>query len=132
MQLNLKPRDWLMMRDHVQVHAPLEACGLLAGKNDSVEKVLLINNEAQSPIRFRMNPKEQLNAFAWIESNGLDLVGIFHSHPSGPETLSPTDIAESAYGVAQIVWSRTNGEWNARGFWVENKQMDEIILNVIE
>ncbi|MGA7192485.1 MAG: M67 family metallopeptidase [Anaerolineales bacterium] len=132
MELNLKRKDWEIMRDHVQAQAPLEACGLLAGKNNWVEKVLLIGNQAKSRLRFRMNPEEQLEAFKWIDSNGLDLIGIFHSHPAGPETVSATDIEEAAYPVIQIIWSRLKGDWIAHGFWIENKQATEVTLKIID
>ncbi len=87
-------------------HVPLEACGLLAGRNGSVKKVLPVRNQAQSPVRFVMDPYEQLQAFEWIDSQELELVGIFHSHPAGPETVSATDIREAAYEVVHLVWSR--------------------------
>ena len=132
MELNLKRKDWNIMRAHVQAQSPLEACGLLAGKNNWVEKVLLIENQAGSRVRFRMNPKEQLDAFHWIESNQLDLIGIFHSHPAGPETVSAADLEEAAYAVPQIVWSRLNGKWIARGFWIEDKQVSEVAIKVID
>ena len=93
---------------------------MLAGKNDRVEKVILVRNQAQSPVRFVMDPYEQLQAFDWIESNGLDLLGIFHSHPAGPETASATDIAEAAYEVVHLIWSRKQDRWQVRGFWIEN------------
>jgi len=132
MELNLKRHDWNMMRTHVQAHAPLEACGLLAGKDNWVEKVLLIENQSKSRTRFRMNSKEQLKAFDWIESNGLDLIGIFHSHPAGPDAVSATDIEEAAYAVTQVVWSRVHGDWVARGFWIEDKQVTEVRLKVMD
>ena len=118
-QLVLESNHMDEMIQHVREQAPLEACGLLAGKNDRVEKVLLVRNQAQSPVRFVMDPYQQLEAFEWIESHGLDLLGIFHSHPAGPETPSATDIAEAAYEVVHLIWSRPNGQWEARGFWLE-------------
>lgn len=125
-------KHWHEMLDHVQQHAPLEACGLLAGKNDRVEKVILVRNQAQSPARFVMDPYEQLKAFDWIDSNGLDLLGIFHSHPAGPETVSVTDIEEAAYEVVQLIWSWTPGGWQARGFWIENASTREVPLQIVE
>lgn len=119
------------MRQHVEVHAPLEACGLLAGKQDSVETVLKVRNAEQSPVRFRMDAQEQYNAFEWMDANGLELLGIFHSHPSGPETVSPTDIAEAAYEVVHIIWSRTKQNWKARGFWIERGQVSEVTLQIL-
>jgi proteasome lid subunit RPN8/RPN11 len=131
MQLKLTPEHFDIMRAHVESQAPLESCGLLAGLNDTVEKVLLVRNQAQSPVRFRMDPVEQLRAFDWMESNGLDLLGIFHSHPAGPETMSATDVAEAAYPAAQLIWSRLNGIWRVRGFRIENLRVREIKLQLI-
>lgn len=127
-QLVIQASHWQEMLQHVQQNAPLEACGLLAGKNDTVQKVLLIRNQAQSPVRFVMDPYEQLDAFEWIDSHALDLLGIFHSHPAGPETVSVTDIAEAAYEAVNVIWSRTNGEWKARGFWIEDGQVINVPL----
>lgn len=119
------------MLDHVERQAPLEACGLLAGKADQVENVIFVRNQAQSPVRFVMDPYEQLRAFDWIDSQGLDLLAIFHSHPGGPEIASQTDIAEAAYEVVHIIWSRTQGDWQARGFWIENGKATEVSLQIM-
>jgi proteasome lid subunit RPN8/RPN11 len=117
---------------YVDQRAPLEACGLLAGKAARVEKMIGVTNQAQSPVRFVMNPYEQLHAFDWIESNNLDLLGIFHSHPAGPETASPTDIAEAAYAVVHVILSRKANQWQARGFWIENGLAREVTLEITE
>jgi proteasome lid subunit RPN8/RPN11 len=118
---------------HVDSQAPLEACGLLVGLNSKVETVLTVTNQAQSEVRYVMDPIEQLNAFEWIESNGLNLLGIFHSHPTGPETVSPTDIAASAYEVVYVILARMNDtqSWRARGFWIKDGTYNEVTLQVI-
>jgi proteasome lid subunit RPN8/RPN11 len=132
LQLVITKKQWQEMREHVAIHAPLEACGLLAGKNDRVEKVLMVRNQAQSPVRFVMEPYDQLKAFDWIESNGLDLLGIFHSHPAGPETVSVTDIAEAAYDVVHLIWSPNGKKWKLRAFWIENGTAEEVPLFIRE
>ena len=119
------------MRRHVHAAAPLEACGLLAGRRARVEAVLALRNQAQSPVRFLLDPQEQLHAFDWIESQGMDLLGIFHSHPAGPESASATDIAEAAYPVVHVIWSRPQGEWRPRGFWIEGQQAIEVALQIV-
>ena len=128
----LSRQQWHDMRDHVARHAPLEACGLLAGKNDRVKEVIFVRNQAQSPERFVMEPYEQLKALDWIESNGLNLLGIFHSHPTGPETPSTTDIAEAAYEVVHLIWSLQGETWKLRGFWIENGKVFEVSLLIEE
>ena len=120
------------MLEYVEQNAPLESCGLLAGKNEQVEKVIFVHNQAQSPARFVMDPYDQLKAFDWIESNHLDLLGIFHSHPAGPETASVTDISEAAYEVVHLIWSRNQNHWKVRGFWIENGGTTEVSLQIVE
>lgn len=131
-RLTLSREQVQEITEYVERHAPLEACGLLAGRNDRVEKVLFVQNQAQSPVRFVMDPYEQLQAFEQIDADGLDLLGIFHSHPAGPETASPTDIAEAAYAVVHVVCSRRDGEWSLRGFWIEDGASTEVPLQVAE
>jgi proteasome lid subunit RPN8/RPN11 len=131
-KLILHKDHWQEMLEHVDGQAPLEACGLLAGRNGEVEKVLLVPNQAQSPVRFVMEPYEQLEAFNWIDSHELELLGIFHSHPAGPETVSVTDIEEAAYEVVYMIWSRNQGNWQARGFWIENGSVSDVTLQISE
>ena len=116
--------------EYVDKHAPSEACGLLTGRNTKVEKIFFIQNQAQSPVRYVMEPVEQLQAFEWIESNQMDLLAIFHSHPNGPEIVSPTDIAEAAYDVIQMVLSRNNEQWKVRTFWIEDNKFEEVKILV--
>ena len=131
--LVLKQAHLDSMTRHVAERAPLEACGLLAGREGRVESVIEMENADQSHAHFRMDALAQLRAFEWIEARGLDLVGIFHSHPAGPEAVSPTDIAEAAYAVVHIVLSRPHGEqseWQARGFLIESGRAVEAPLIV--
>jgi len=119
------------MIHHVEAESPLEACGLLGGKDARVESVHFVRNQAQSPVRFVMDAKEQLDAFEWIESQDQELLAIFHSHPAGPETVSVTDIAEAAYPVIHIILARAEGKWRPRGFWIENGQAREVTLQIV-
>jgi proteasome lid subunit RPN8/RPN11 len=129
--LSLSTEQLQQMITHVNSQVPFEACGLLAGNNSKVKTVLEVTNQAQSAVQFVMDPIEQLNAFEWIESNGQELIGIFHSHPTGPETVSPTDIAQAAYAVVHVILARRDdGSWHARGFWIKDGAYDEVALQV--
>jgi proteasome lid subunit RPN8/RPN11 len=128
--LTLSKEQVQAMIAYVDTHAPLESCGLLAGRNSKVEKIFFVQNQAHSAVRYVMDPIEQLHAFEWIDSNEMDLLGIFHSHPTGPETVSPTDIAEAAYAVTYIILSRVDDAWRARGFWIEHGGFHEVTLQV--
>jgi proteasome lid subunit RPN8/RPN11 len=119
-----------VMIEHVNGEAPFEACGLLAGVDSTVQKIFLVQNQTHSAVRYVMNPIEQLDAFAWIDSHQMELLGIFHSHPAGPETVSPTDMTEAAYEVVQIILSRTDKRWQARGFWIKDNDYKEVQLQI--
>jgi proteasome lid subunit RPN8/RPN11 len=128
--LILTPSQMDAMRRYVVAQAPLEACGVLAGKERLVEAILPVRNAAASPVRYQMDPKAQLRAFAQIEDAGQELLAIFHSHPKGSSVPSPTDIKEAAYAVVYVIWSPVGRRWRARGFWIEAGQAAEVALNV--
>ncbi len=112
------------MRAEVESRAPEEACGLLAGNQSLVRKIFLIENVLHSPARFRMDPMQQWQAFQQIEQNGWELIGIFHSHPQGPESPSENDLAEAYYPEAiHLIWSKMEGEWRCLGFRLLDKQI---------
>jgi proteasome lid subunit RPN8/RPN11 len=117
---------WQGMQRHVRSRSPLEACGLLAGKNSRAEARLGIPNEERSARHFRMEPRAMWRAFQRIEAAGMELVGIYHSHPGGPDHPSAADIAENMYPVAQVIWSRGSGRWHASAYRIEGGRAIEI------
>lgn len=119
------------MRAQVDPLAPLEACGLLAGREGRVQALLPVPNKAASSTRFLMDPIEQLRAFDWIESHGMELLAIYHSHPAGPAEPSATDIEEAAYEVVHLIWSRPDGTWSPRLFRIEGGRAREVSLQVV-
>jgi len=114
---------------------PEEACGLLAGtiNRDSYKTVCVIptTNILHSPVGYRLDPQEQLDAFNQMEGRGWELVGIYHSHPKGPEEPSPTDITEAYYPEAvYLIWCGRTGDWTCRGFLIQKEMVQEISVMV--
>ena len=123
---------WNTMLEHVRRCAPEEACGLLGGKGDKVIWVYPISNIARSPERFRMDPLQQVEALMQIDEGG-ELVGIYHSHPSGPTTPSELDIKEAAYPeAAYLVWAKQDEEWQCRAFFMLPEGPREIQIHLEE
>lgn len=119
------------MRAYIDSHAPLEACGLLAGREGRVQAVLPVSNQARSSTRFVMDPVEQLRAFDWIEAHGMELLAIFHSHPAGPQGPSATDIQEAAYEVVHLIWSRPDGTWVPHLYRIAGRGAREVSLQIV-
>ena len=95
-KLFIPKKIWQSMQEHAAQNAPLEACGLVSGRIEKgsyqAADVIPTTNILNSPIRYQIDPHEQLNAFYEMEASGLELVAIYHSHPHGPEVPSHTDI----------------------------------------
>ena len=81
------------VRSHARACAPLEACGLLAGVGQRIEMAYCLDNVDLSPVRFTVDPYGHIGALRHAESNGWEIIGVFHSHPNGPARPSRSDIA---------------------------------------
>jgi [CysO sulfur-carrier protein]-S-L-cysteine hydrolase len=116
----------------VQAEYPYEACGILAGSANRVRHVYAIDNVLRSPVAYEMDPKQQLAAMLDLEKNGWEMLAIFHSHPTGPERPSPTDVAQAYYpeSVYLIVSLEVRENPVVRGFRIENGRYHEVTLNV--
>ena len=120
------------MIEHAQNALPNEACGLLGGSAGSVEAVYPGVNIEHSPVRYRMDPQEQLRAMDAIDLSGGYTIGIFHSHPTGLPIPSATDIAQAQYPetVYIILARHRSGEWQMRGYNLENGLVQKVPLQV--
>lgn len=118
------------MLRHVRSVLPEEACGFLAGIGSSVSAAIPVTNHLHSPVRFIMEPMEQLKAMQWIEQNALEILAIYHSHPSGPAVPSATDLAEHAFPDAFcVVCSPSGSRWHVRCFKMERSLFEELSIN---
>jgi [CysO sulfur-carrier protein]-S-L-cysteine hydrolase len=130
-KIYIKIQDWHKMICDINTRSAEEACGLLLGETNhnhyQAIEVRPTKNVLHSSVRYRMDPKEQLNAFNYMDEKGLDLVAIYHSHPDGPATPSKTDIEEAFYPeVVYLIWSRSSGEWQCRAFLIQEGSTREI------
>jgi proteasome lid subunit RPN8/RPN11 len=117
---------------HLQAEYPLEACGILAGKAGKILRVYAIENKLRSPTAYEMEPQQQLAAMLEIEDKGWEMTAVYHSHPQGPETPSPTDVAQAYYpDVVQLIVSlRQRSQPVVRGFMIGNGRVTEVKIVV--
>lgn len=81
---------------HARDDAPLECCGLLIGAGDHVVQASRAINLDRSPRRYTLDPRTYLQVSREARTQGLDVVGAYHSHPKSPPIPSETDLAEGA------------------------------------
>jgi proteasome lid subunit RPN8/RPN11 len=67
---------------------PFESCALLMGEdlhaNRNILEMFVLTNHDRSAISFSVDPDDLFCAYEHARKIGLDIVGIFHSHPSMP------------------------------------------------
>ncbi len=121
------------MISHARGEAPREACGLLAGRNGRVLRIYRIRNADRSTTSYRLDPDQQFRAFKDIENRGLELLGIYHSHPSSPATPSAKDTEQAYYPeAAYILISLADpAEAQVRAFRIHPEGVTEEDLAVI-
>jgi proteasome lid subunit RPN8/RPN11 len=115
---------------------PHEACGLLAGKADSVLEVLPLANVEHNPVGcgWRADSREQLRAFERIEDQGWELLAIYHSHPRSVAMPSERDIEYALYPDARyVIVSLVDAASPAvASFRIANGQASEEPLTVLD
>lgn len=97
--------------DHATESGKLECCGLIAGRKGVPTRTIRCANVASTPaVRYRIDPREQLEAFRSMDALGEELIGIYHSHPASAAFPSPTDRAEAYYPDATYVLVSLRGD----------------------
>jgi proteasome lid subunit RPN8/RPN11 len=81
---------------------PLEICGLLAGRRDGTDTEVIeafpVESDDKSPLTYTLNAGEYFRATRAIERKGLEVVGIYHTHPATVAYPSKTDVARAHWG----------------------------------
>jgi [CysO sulfur-carrier protein]-S-L-cysteine hydrolase len=130
--IQISPGLYYRMRSHVIACLPEEACGLLAAAPTGiVRRHFPVENILHNQNRFQLKPEGQLKAFLWMEKYEITQVIIYHSHPTGPDHLSVSDIAESYYPDAiYLLWFRDQNKWRLRGFKILNSTQYQIKIEM--
>jgi proteasome lid subunit RPN8/RPN11 len=128
-QLLIAPQLVSEMILYAEADYPNETCGLVGGIGETVMLVIQGKNTYQSPIRFRMDPIDQFNAIQNIEFHNYTILGVYHSHPTGPPFPSETDLAEHFDPAAAcIILTKFSGNWQVKAFIIENRTWEELPL----
>ena len=104
------------MRAHGEQDYPYECCGLMLGQFETERKRVVeayaISNareEAAKRNRFLIRPEELMRGESYARSQGLDVVGFYHSHPDDVAVPSQYDLEHAWPTYSYIVVSVENG-----------------------
>lgn len=85
--------------DHCNTARPLEGCGLLLGQrvagSATIMEAIATANTRASPQHYEIAPEDVLAADRRARAAGWQLLGAWHSHPTGSAVPSSTDRGEA-------------------------------------
>jgi len=120
------------LEDRASRGYPHEVCGLMIGNQTSSETFVTRVTEARNlrtdrlGDRYTLDPQDFLIADADARRNGLDVVGIWHTHPDHPPKPSQTDLEAAWEGYSYVILSvRGTGVAGIRSWRVDGPQFRE-------
>lgn len=121
--LHLTARTWLEILAEAWRVYPLEACGLLIGQpgGDRAERFVPIANAERSSRVYTLESREYLRAARGADDEGLDIIGVVHSHTHTVAYPSPTDVERAQ--VPTWHWAIVSLGWGLpelRSFLIEH------------
>ena len=129
MQLMIRQDDLKVIIKAAE-ESEVEMCGFLFGMREGdtfrVEGVRFVTNRLNSPMEFEMEPLEMAEAIDEAEKKGLDVVGIFHSHPQCPPRPSRRDL--EGMKVWQVVWLIVDGRGRYGAYVLKNGKVEEVTV----
>jgi len=106
---------------------PYEICVMMFGKSGNPSVVSDVFecgnlNKLKPETRYDMDPKDYLKGEALARKKGLDVLGIFHSHPDHPDKASETDRQAAWPGFSYVILSIQKGKYASMRSWVLDEQ----------
>jgi proteasome lid subunit RPN8/RPN11 len=116
--IEIEKAAWETMVRHAQQTFPNECCGAMLGTADGDHKkvtmaVPLENSfEGAQAARYEIKPEDLIAADREARARGMDLVGIFHSHPDCDAYFSEADLKNSCPWYSFVILSVKNGQFD--------------------
>ncbi len=124
--IRIEQEAWQAMLAHARRVYPEECCGALLGlREEGLKRVLralpLENAHPGSRrSRYQVRPEELLEAERQARREGVELIGIYHSHPDCPAYFSRTDLENACPWYSFLVVSICRGRFEGAGSWTVN------------
>ena len=118
----------------VRLNPEIECCGLLGGREGVISAVLPARNASlESANAYEIAPGDLFALFRRLRGEGLEHLGIYHSHPRGDNVPSSRDLERAYYPDAAylIIQPTPAAERPIRAFRIREGQARELDLKII-
>lgn len=112
--------------------APLECCGLLAGRGAAITAIYPARNALASPAAFEIAPEELFRIFREMRAAGFVHLGIYHSHPASENVPSASDIERAHYPDAAYFIVSPGAERPVRAFTIREADVSVLTIEILE
>ena len=122
------------LTEHARENPAEECCGLLAGSPGTITRSFPAKNIVSEPATsFEIAPQELFGLMREIRGAGLELLGIYHSHPAGDNMPSPRDIERAYYPEAAyfILSPRVEAPKSIRAFSIRAGRASELDIRIV-
>lgn len=121
---------WKAMVVHAEGAYPNECCGAMLGRDTNGHKLVMeavaFENafSGEQGARYEIRPEDLLSADQAARERGLDLIGVYHSHPDCDAYFSKTDLENSCPWYSFVVMSIVGGKFDhANSFLPDYEQV---------
>lgn len=122
--LRLPAQQETQIRQHAESTFPEECCGAMLGRDleDGTREVVALHavdntKDENRERRYLIPPREVLAAEKAAREQGLDVVGIYHSHPNHPSRPSEFDREHAMPFWSYVIVSCMDGKSDALQSW---------------
>jgi [CysO sulfur-carrier protein]-S-L-cysteine hydrolase len=118
---------------HARQSPGQECCGLLAGREGVITRIFPATNALASPTAYEIAPQDLLRLMREIRGARTQLMGIYHSHPTGRNEPSPLDIERAYYPEAAyfILSPQSDAARPVRAFCIRQGTVAELTIHVV-
>ncbi|MDQ6708541.1 MAG: M67 family metallopeptidase [Acidobacteriota bacterium] len=126
--IHIDSGPWTQMVAHAQAAYPNECCGAMLGQIDGATKTvsvaLPLDNVSQGSrrARYELRPHDLANADGEARKRGMDLIGIYHSHPDCGAYFSETDLKNSCPWYSFVILSIAKGTFDHANSWLPDAE----------
>ncbi|MGI8746544.1 MAG: Mov34/MPN/PAD-1 family protein [Bryobacteraceae bacterium] len=118
---------WDRIVAHAEAVYPKECCGVMLGSARQVTEAVPLPNVYTGPQEdfFVMDPKDLHRVDEHARKSGMEILGIFHSHPNCDAYFSKRDLENSCPWFSYVVLSIKNGRFDhANSYRPDDEQKD--------
>ena|SRR5579859_4498138 len=119
---------------HARSKPDEECCGLLAGRSGVLTRALpALNAAEQRAMSYEIAPKELFCMMREIRKAGLEILGVYHSHPNGDNRPSARDVERAYYPDAAyfILSAHANALHPIRAFSIRDGHWMELRIQIV-